>query len=113
MSVVAPFSEEQRRLPVLLHVEECEMLGEPERRGLHDVYCLATEHGTAVFNGFLMSQCDALRYMVFTSDASYGATIGTAAQKEVSGSGDVFPTHGGVTDRFAHRGNRKDGWSRR
>ncbi|MCP4535791.1 MAG: hypothetical protein GY832_01430 [Chloroflexi bacterium] len=45
--------------------------------GKHDVYNLATSSGTFFANGVLVSNCDALRYMIFSVERGYGAVPGS------------------------------------
>jgi hypothetical protein len=96
--------DHERSLP---HVWEYDVqpISRRIRQFLQPVYCLATEHGSAVFNGVSSVQCDALRYMCLSEDASLGATIETANQRRPD-TGGMIPDVGS-TDRFAHRKNRR------
>lgn len=98
-----PSPEEQRRKSVVLDVSESEMLKFHDA-GVKPVYCLATEHGTAVFNGVLSAQCDALRYLCFSLDSADGLTVETVAHKHQA---DALRPEGNF-DRWAHRGNSEE-----
>ena len=57
------------------------------------VYAIATSHGTCFVNGVLVSNCDALRYLLF-SDATATGETATSFSKWEERRGEVGRFHG-------------------
>ena len=101
-------SENTRRLlPVRQPVVESRCLS-VQRTGLTEpVFNLRTADGTYFADGILVSNCDAMRYMIFTDDGREGITI-ESARRDSAAAGKVPGGHGPNGSRWRDAMGRSD-----